>query len=170
LGKGRISVEKDAHGLKIDPQIWSEFWSSLSHVVRNAVDHGLEDEVTRKEKRKEHGVLSLESTMKDGALEISIGDNGSGIDWEAIAQKAETLGIPHQNEADLLNVLLSDGFSTKSQVSSTSGRGVGLAAVKQAVEKLSGRIEVESKVGEGTAWKFIFPSEVGSIYQEQSQN
>lgn len=153
LGKGNITVVKEDNGVRLDPQKWSEFWSSMSHVIRNAVDHGIPENSDG----NKQGALTLKSIRDKGTLAISIGDNGNGIDWDKVKTKAQEMGLPHQTKDDLVAVLFSDGFSTRENATATSGRGVGLAAVKQNVIEHHGNIMVESKQGAGTTWRFEFP-------------
>lgn len=153
LGKGEIEVVKEDNDVRLDPTRWGEFWSSMSHVIRNAVDHGLPEQSDD----SKSGKLILRSLDEQGKLVISIGDNGNGIDWDKVREKAKKQNLPHQTKDELIAVLFSDGFSTRESASATSGRGVGLAAVKQHVAEHHGHIDVDSEQGAGTTWRFEFP-------------
>jgi two-component system, chemotaxis family, sensor kinase CheA len=158
LEKGELRVDIEATGVRLDPDTWGPFFSELIHVVRNAVDHGLETDAERRESGKPpHGTLVLKASVAAGTLTFEIGDDGRGIDWEAIARKAKEHNLPHETQAELLEALCADGISTRTAVSSTSGRGVGMAAIRQRVRSLGGRIEVRSVRGVGTHWLIRFP-------------
>jgi two-component system chemotaxis sensor kinase CheA len=90
-------------------------------------------------------------------LVVEVADNGHGIAWERVRSKAKEQGLPHATREDLVNALFSDGLSTKDEVSDTSGRGVGMGSVKAACQALHGQIEVISREGEGTTFRFNFP-------------
>jgi chemotaxis protein histidine kinase CheA len=123
-------------------------------VVRNAVDHGLE---TRTEPGQRGGRLTFGARESNGVLEVVIADNGRGIAWEDLAKKAAARGLKHTTQADLVEALFADGVSTRDTVSETSGRGVGLSAVRNEVEQAGGSVTVESKRGEGTRFVFRLP-------------
>jgi HAMP domain-containing protein/HPt (histidine-containing phosphotransfer) domain-containing protein len=167
LGRGDIEVEIDAGAIRLDPEIWTPFFSELTHVIRNAVDHGLETPDERVAQAKPlRGKLSLRARVSGGALSFELADDGRGIDWEAIAKKAEERGLRHQTPADLLNALCEDGLSTRDQVTRDSGRGIGMAGVKRLVEGMHGRLEVSSTRGVGTTWIVLFawpPTEVPAL-------
>ncbi len=84
-------------------------------------------------------------------------DDGRGIAWDRIRQVAQTRGLPSGSELDLVNALFTDGVSTATQVTSVSGRGVGMAAVKSSCENLGGTMQVESEFGKSTTFRFSFP-------------
>ncbi|MBN2715877.1 MAG: HAMP domain-containing protein [Deltaproteobacteria bacterium] len=153
LGKGEIEVIKEDNGVRLDPNKWTEFWSSLSHIVRNAVDHGIPDDL----QGDSHGVLTLKSVDENGKIAISIADNGNGIDWDKVKAKAAEMGLPHKTRDDLVAVLFADGFTTRDSATATSGRGVGLSVVKHNVASHNGNVFVESQKGAGTTWRFEFP-------------
>lgn len=157
LGKPAPSVEIQGNRVRLDPQGWGSFWSALVHVARNAVDHGIESPEARVLAGKpEAGTLTLSSLRQNGQMIISMRDDGRGIDWERVRQKAMGMQLPHATQADLINALFSDGLSTRDEVSAISGRGVGLGAVRQAVLDLGGSLEVESVPGHGATWRFVF--------------
>lgn len=160
LGKGAISVDVDGHDLRTEPEAWCGFWTSLVHVIRNAVDHGLETPDERIAAGKsEFGSLALTTTTSDEEFHVSVVDDGHGVRWGRIEQLAEQRGLACQTHEDLVEALFSDGLSTAEHVTQTSGRGVGMAAVKEACERMNGRISVQSTGGQGTTFKFSFPIE-----------
>lgn len=153
--------------VRLDAQIFGHFWSSLIHVVRNAVDHGIGAPDARERAGKSAtGRLYLHTLLRPNTgntgntsaeVCIEVQDDGAGIQWEKLAHRAAALGLPHTSIEDLKAALFADNISTKDEVSDVSGRGVGMSAVKQACEELGGYIEVESEAGKGTCFRFIFP-------------
>jgi two-component system, chemotaxis family, sensor kinase CheA len=158
LGKGELDAQVRPSSARLDPTRFGPLFSELSHVMRNAVDHGLESPDERSAAgKKPNGQLTLSATAKGDSVTIEIADDGRGIDWEAIRVKGGRLGLPCRTPADLLGVLCHEGFSTRSEVTEISGRGVGMAAVKQRVENMGGRLEVRSSLGQGTTWSISVP-------------
>lgn len=157
LDKGTIDVHIESNDVRLEPHHWAPFWSAFVHVVRNAVDHGLESKSDRQAAGKPRPKLVLRTAEEDGHCRVEISDNGRGIDWDAIARKAHGLGIPSETMEDLKNALFTDGLSTRQEVSETSGRGVGMAAVRAVCEGLGGHIQVDSQRGEGTTFVFTVP-------------
>lgn len=155
LGKPNLRVEIDHGGVRLDSTHWGEFWSSLPHVIRNAVDHGLESPEDRTAAGKEEaGLLRLECRQDGDVVELSFSDDGRGIDWDKLAEKAAAKGLPHDSREDLVDAMFTDDVSTRDQATETSGRGVGLAAVRAAWKALGGHIVVDSVPGRGTSFRF----------------
>jgi chemotaxis protein histidine kinase CheA len=129
----------------------------MVHVVRNAVDHGIEDAETRLALGKpEAGTLVLAARRDQGRLIISVGDDGKGIDWAKVKAKAASVGLPCETREALVEALFADGVSTREELSDTSGRGIGLAAFRQVVASLGGHIDVQSNWGRGTRFEIAF--------------
>lgn len=165
LAKGEIEVRIDSNGLRLDRERFAPFWSSFSHVVRNAVDHGIEDPELRAERGKpQASTLHLRTFQEGDDIVLEVRDDGRGIDWNAVREKARALDLESSDGADLVEILFRAGLTTKSQVSDVSGRGVGLAAVREACEGLGGSIAVESEPGEGTLFRFTFPASLKAEY------
>ncbi|HEX9619262.1 MAG TPA: ATP-binding protein, partial [Polyangiaceae bacterium] len=158
LEKGPIAVDFDAGDLRLDPELWTPFWSAFVHVVRNAIDHGIEtaDERRAADKPPE-GVLGLTTRMESGQFVIEIRDDGRGVDWQAIKERAEERGLRAETEADLVEALFSDGISTRKIMSEYSGRGIGMGAVRAACAELGGAVSIHSTAGAGTRVEFTFP-------------
>jgi HPt (histidine-containing phosphotransfer) domain-containing protein len=158
LGKGDVHVQTESDDLRLDPDRWGPLWSALIHVVRNAVDHGLEAAPERRAAGKsERGRLRLSARRQAESFRLEISDDGRGVDWARVRELCHARGKPADTPADLTDALLSPGFSTKDEVTETSGRGVGLAAVAYAVRELSGAVSIESDAKQGTSWVLTFP-------------
>lgn len=158
LGKGEVQVIQNHHDLKLDPIYWANFWSAFVHVVRNALDHGIEPIEERITLGKsEMGTLTVTTKVQEDSFEISLRDDGRGIDWDRLAEIGKERGIPVANREDLVQVLFADGVTTAESVTETSGRGIGMSAIKAACEDLGGTIFVESEFGVGTTIRFEFP-------------
>ena len=160
LGKPEVAVEIADHGVRLDPTKFRPFWAAFSHVIRNAVDHGIEPAAERVAAGKsEHGKLQLVTKWEASTVVIEVSDDGRGIDWEAVRARARTAGLPHTTHDHLLAAMFSDGLTTRSTVTETSGRGVGLAALREACMRLRGTIEVISETERGTRFRFKLPLE-----------
>jgi two-component system, chemotaxis family, sensor kinase CheA len=160
LGKGEIELDVDAQDVRLDPQQWAPFFGELVHVVRNAIDHGLEPSGERLSLGKPaNGSLTLKARLEGEQLSFEITDDGRGIDWLGIADKAKALGLPHGNQAELLDALCAEGVTTRDSADDVSGRGVGMSSLSERVRGMQGRLEVRSAKGIGTSWfvRFRWP-------------
>src|SRR6056297_3574921 len=141
----------------IDDVCLRPLFRSWVHIFRNIIDHGIESPEERAKTGKDiKGKINVEVHKDDRNLTFKIQDDGRGIDPDSISKKAVEKGLTNtekiktKSDAQILNFIFEDGFSTKKTLSETSGRGVGLAAVKREVEKLSGTIRVQSQKDKGT--------------------
>jgi two-component system chemotaxis sensor kinase CheA len=158
LGKTPPRVELKHSDLRVPPGPWAPFWSVFSHVLNNAIDHGLEsDEERRSAGKAVPGTMDLSIAATSQEIVVEVRDDGTGIDWELVREQAAARKLPNQTRADLERALFSDRFTTREHVSQVSGRGVGLAAVQHVVTAMGGKIELESTRGVGTTWRFRFP-------------
>lgn len=159
LGKPGVDIVLDCGALRFPRgDTLAPFWSAFVHVVRNAVDHGLESAEQRQALGKaDSPSLTFAARIVDDELSVELSDNGRGIAWESIAGKARERGLPADTQEDLVRALFSDGVSTADSVTDVSGRGVGMAAVREACDKLGGRITIASESGLGTKMAFRFP-------------
>ncbi len=154
----KVEVRADGGDLRIDPKHWVTFWGAFIHAVRNAVDHGLEAGEERTARGKsEQGLVALRTYMRGDRFIVEIADDGRGIDWTFVAQKAADLGLPADTEADLRLALFRGGVSTAARVTDLSGRGIGMSAVSAAAESLGGEVEIETKGAHGTTLRVCFP-------------
>jgi two-component system chemotaxis sensor kinase CheA len=158
LGKD-IEVELDpSSDVRLCPDTWTPFWSALGHVIRNAVDHGIETSEERMRKGKmPRGRLKLRTELAGGRLFIEVSDDGRGVSWDAVAKRARERELPFATRAALVEALFTDGLSTREQITDTSGRGVGMSAVREACRMLGGHVEVESESDLGTTVRCTFP-------------
>jgi two-component system chemotaxis sensor kinase CheA len=134
----------------------------LLHLVRNAVDHGIEPPAERGRLGKSPaGALSIRASHQGKRILIEVEDDGAGIDGGLIRRKAEQRRLLRPDavleEQDLFGLLFTPGFSTRDSVTEVSGRGVGMDVVKQKVVKLGGAIEIATRPGLGTRWTIVLP-------------
>lgn len=154
----------------LDRSILELLQDPLIHLVRNAVDHGMETPEERRNAGKNStGTLEVSCKNQGQSILISIRDDGRGIDFEKIRQKAIRIA-PHNreeieaySEQQLLPYLFEAGFSTKDSVSTISGRGVGLDIVKKNLEAAKGKIDVHSVPGEGTTFELLLPLSLATV-------
>ena len=158
-----FTIESEA-AVNVDADRYAGFFRSLVHVFRNIADHGIElpEERSLVGKAPE-GTIQCLVTREAAGFTIVIRDDGRGIDYEAVRRKAVTLGLIGQEAAtdlscrDLAALIFQDGITTAATANGVSGRGVGLAAVKEELEALGGTIAVSSRPGEGTQFTFYIP-------------
>lgn len=160
LSKPVPAIEIVPTKLRLPTKKWAPLLTSLAHIVRNVVDHGLETEEERLAAGKSLPARVRLSLAKDpsGSVVLEIGDDGRGIDWDRIAARAKVAGLPHGTKAELEAALFADGVSSREEVSQTSGRGVGMGAVLAATHACGGTLTVESTRGEGTKFRFVLPA------------
>lgn len=139
----------------------------LTHLIRNAVDHGLEPPKTRTESGKEpQGRIEIRASASKRMVTLEIRDDGRGIDFHKIRDKAVELGVYTRKQADslpqeeLMNLVFLTGLSTRSVADTISGRGVGMDIVRQAMTELGGTIEVDSVLNKGTTFRLRIPVEL----------
>lgn len=153
-----VEVEVQDNHLRLPGSEFRGFLGTLVHLLRNAVDHGIEDPAARERAGKPRvGHAIIESRFEGTQLVIGIADDGRGIDWAAVRAKAEAAGLPGSTQDELVEALFHEGLSTKEVVTEISGRGVGLAAVRERCRDLGGSILVRSTEGAGTRFEFRFP-------------
>jgi signal transduction histidine kinase len=160
LGKS-VVVTVEHNDLRVPAAYLEQFWPTLIHVVRNAVDHGAQAGSARLAFGKSLAVnIVLATRQSDDGVVVEVRDDGPGIDRGALMHSAQTKGYAVSNATPLQDLVFMDGVSSRSEVSETSGRGIGLAAVKQACEAEGGRVELHSDPGHGTTFTFSFPRPV----------
>jgi len=157
-----VRLEVSGADTELDKLIVEELVDPLMHIVRNAIDHGIEPVEERLAAGKDvQGCIKINAFQRGNHVVISVSDDGKGIDRAALFAKAESLGLISQDselsDREVLNLIFSPGLSTQSQVSETSGRGVGMDVVRENVMALGGAVEVESISGRGTTISMTLP-------------
>ena len=149
---------------ELDRTVVDQIGDPLQHLLRNSADHGLESAEVRRERGKsETGTIFLNAYQEGNNVIIQVGDDGNGIDVEAVKAKAVERGVITQDQADVMtqkeavNLLFMPSFSMAKQITDISGRGVGLDVVKSNIEALGGDVEVKTKLGEGSTFTVRLP-------------
>jgi two-component system chemotaxis sensor kinase CheA len=157
-----VNIEMVGEETEIDRNMVDEIYNPLVHMVRNAVDHGLEIPEDRvKAGKTEKGAISLRAYHRGGNIVIEISDDGRGLNKQKILDKALEKGMISDagdlSDQDVYRMILLPGLSTAEKITDVSGRGVGMDVVKQSVEKLRGKMDIESRPGKGTTFITRFP-------------
>ncbi|NES21539.1 MAG: chemotaxis protein CheA, partial [Symploca sp. SIO3E6] len=163
LGK-QVQLEMEGEDTELDKTLIEAIADPLTHLVRNCVDHGIEAPGVRTAAGKPAaGRLFLRAGHESGHVNIEIADDGAGINSRRIKELAVQRGILTQekanriSEAEALNLIFLPSFSTAEQVTNLSGRGVGMDVVRTNIEKISGTVDVQSRLGKGTSFKLKIP-------------
>jgi two-component system chemotaxis sensor kinase CheA len=159
-----IEVEILGESVTLDKYLLDSLADPITQIVKNSADHGLESAERRTALGKpKKGKITLNAQMRDGSAIIEVKDDGAGIDGEALKNKALQNGIATKealaamSDSDVFGLIFEPGISTAKQVSSLSGRGVGMDIVKTNIERLGGSIEIESRQNEGTTMRLKMP-------------
>lgn len=157
-----IQVEVSGEETEVDKTIAEELTDPLLHMVRNACDHGVDTPEERVAAGKPRmATVKLSAYHQGGQIVIEIGDDGRGLHREKIIAKAVQKGLiepnAHLSEQEVFNLIFEPGFSTAAQVTDLSGRGVGMDVVRRNIQKLRGRIDIQSKQGKGTTFFLRLP-------------
>lgn len=147
---------------EVDRTVVERLVDPLTHMIRNAVDHGLEDKERRRASGKAStGTVTLSAVHRSGRVVIELQDDGGGIDRDRVRQIAVDKGLVGESDelsdAEIDNLLFRPGFSTRSEVSNLSGRGVGMDVVKSEIQALGGRVSIHSESGVGTTVTISLP-------------
>jgi two-component system chemotaxis sensor kinase CheA len=163
LGK-QVVLEMHGKETELDRTLLEAVKDPLTHLVRNAVDHGVETpEIRTAGGKPAIGVLGLKAYHEGGHVVVEVTDDGAGIDPEIIGRIAVKRGLVTTDQLDrmrreeILDLLFRPGFSTAAAVTNVSGRGVGMDVVRTNIEKIGGMVDVESAVGKGTTWRLTIP-------------
>ncbi|MEI4830570.1 chemotaxis protein CheA [Bacillus sp. FJAT-53711] len=163
LGK-KIDLQITGEDTEVDKIVIDEIGDPLVHIIRNAIDHGIETvDVRRNAGKSETGTIKLEAFHSGNHVVIQISDNGSGIHKGRVLKKAIQNGVVTEAEANKLTdrevyeLILAPGFSTAEVVSDLSGRGVGLDVVKHTINSLGGHVIIESEEGKGSTFRIELP-------------
>ena len=163
LGR-RIRLEVEGQDTELDKSLLEAIKDPLTHAVRNSLDHGIEPPDVRVATGKNpEGTLKLRAAQEGSHVIIEVSDDGAGIDVEKVRQKAIERGVitperaVHLGERELLQLIFLPGFSTAEAVTKVSGRGVGMDVVRTNVEKIGGKVEIDSHAGNGTTLRMRIP-------------
>ena len=164
-----VTIHGDS--IEVDKRILEGVKDPLIHLVRNSVDHGLERPEERQAAGKPPvGSVTISISQTDGGrVEVFVRDDGKGLNPEVLRQKAVRLGLLSSDEAELiddasaLELIFRSGFSTSSTVTGVSGRGLGMAIVREGVEALGGKISIDSKPGRGTSFRLTLPLALATL-------
>jgi two-component system, chemotaxis family, sensor kinase CheA len=160
----RVQLKIEGEDTEIDRALVEKLNECLVHLIRNAIDHGIEppDERTAAGKPPE-GLMEISASQSEGSVIVVVRDDGRGIDPNKIRRKAIERGLLTEEQAsslsddDAIQFIFRSGFSTKEEVSEVSGRGVGMDAVKAAMEQIGGTIDLHSQIGAGTTVTLRLP-------------
>ena len=163
LGK-QVLVDIEGGDVELDREMIEMIRDPLTHIIRNAVDHGIEKPADRlKAGKREIGILSVSARQSGNQILIDIHDDGRGIDGKKLVEKAIANGVIEKADAaqlsqrEQLALIFEAGLSTAKEVTAISGRGVGMDVVRSNVERIGGIVEVDSKLGEGTRMTLRVP-------------
>ncbi|MGC8763387.1 MAG: chemotaxis protein CheA [Acidobacteriota bacterium] len=157
-----VSVTLYGGDTELDKTVMDELVTPLIHILRNAIDHGIEPPGERVALGKPRGgTLAIQAYQKGNSIVIEVSDDGRGLQTEKIREKAVALGLVAPevalDEEQVLDLIFRSGFSSADEVTEVSGRGVGLDAVKTAIERMKGTIAVWSEPGRGTTFQITLP-------------
>jgi two-component system chemotaxis sensor kinase CheA len=163
LGR-RVRLQVEGQDTELDKSLLEAIKDPLTHAVRNSLDHGIEPPAEREAAGKDpEGTLKLRAVQEGSHVVIEISDDGAGIAVDKVRQKAIERGLitpdraAHMAERELQQLIFLPGFSTAAAVTNVSGRGVGMDVVRTNVEKIGGKVEIDSRVGKGTTLRMRIP-------------
>jgi two-component system chemotaxis sensor kinase CheA len=163
LGK-QVQLVMQGKETELDRSLLEAVKDPLTHLVRNAVDHGIQEPDVRIAAGKPpEGTLTLRAYHEGGHVAVEVADDGAGMDVNRIAQKAVEKGllraeqVATMDKRDIMAMVFQPGFSTAAKVTNVSGRGVGMDVVKTNIERIGGTVSVDSTLGEGTIWRLNIP-------------
>ena len=166
----KVDFRVEGQDIELDRTILDEISDPLMHVLRNAVDHGIEPPEERVEAGKpEQGVVELSAHREHDTVVIEVSDDGGGLDVDRIREKAVSKGLASKEaisalpDEEVYDYVFHPGFSTNDEITDVSGRGVGMDVVKTTVEALDGSVSVTSTLGEGSTFRIRLPVSVAII-------
>jgi len=169
LGK-KVDIQISGSENEIDKNLIESLSEVFLHMIRNAIDHGIEKPEERIAAGKnETGLLVIRCVRESGNMKITITDDGKGINTEEIRKKIVDTGMVSKENAanltedELINFIFQSGFSTSAKLSNVSGRGVGMDAVKSNIERIKGSISIQTKAGEGTVFSISVPLSLAAL-------
>ena len=163
LGK-KVELVMEGKETELDRSLLEAVKDPLTHLVRNAVDHGIEETEKRIAAGKSpEGTLTLRAYHEGGHVAVDVADDGAGMDVNRIAEKAVEKGllraeqVATMDKREIMAMVFQPGFSTAAKVTNVSGRGVGMDVVKTNIERIGGAVSVDSTLGQGTVWRLTIP-------------
>jgi len=160
MGKDHVQVQVEHNTLRFSRERFGSFWSAFVHVLRNAVDHGVENKQERlKSGKPENSLIKVSTAIKGEHFVVAVEDDGPGINWSLLQAKADELGVADYSKDNPEEVLFLSGVSSKRHVTEFSGRGIGMGVLQEACQELQGSIEVFSQKCIGTKVQFSFPAD-----------
>ncbi|WP_447894842.1 chemotaxis protein CheA [Vreelandella sp. GE22] len=160
LGK-EIELITEGKSTELDKSLVERITDPLTHLVRNSLDHGIEmPEVREALGKPRQGKLTLAARHQGGNILIEVKDDGAGMDRDRLLAKARENGLnvsDTMTDEEVFQLIFAPGFSTAAEVTDVSGRGVGMDVVKRNIQKMGGRVEIQSKLGEGTNTRIVLP-------------
>ncbi|MGB9236901.1 MAG: chemotaxis protein CheW, partial [Terriglobales bacterium] len=160
----RVRIEMEGEGTELDKTLIEAIKDPLTHLVRNAADHGIESTERRQAAGKDpEGLLKLRAYHEGGQVNIEISDDGAGVDLKKVVEKSVQMGLIGSDQAARLtereaaSLIFLPGLSTAEKVTNVSGRGVGMDVVKTNIERIGGTVDMQSAVGSGTTVKIKIP-------------
>jgi len=158
----KVHLKMSGEDTEIDRNVVDELYEPMVHMIRNSVDHGIEPPEERKRIGKtESGEILLKAYHQGGKIIVEITDDGRGLDKKGIVEKAKANNFISDEDkltdSEIYNLIFQPGFSTAKKVTDISGRGVGMDVVKKALEKLRGRVEINTRPGQGSTFVISLP-------------
>lgn len=165
----KVHLVTEGEGTEVDKTVIERLADPLTHMLRNAIDHGLEaPEARLAAGKREEGLVRLSATHRSGRIVIDVADDGAGIDRPRVRAIAESKGLISPSEQlsdeEVDNLIFLPGFSTASTISDISGRGVGMDVVKRSIQALGGRVSITSRPGEGSTFTLSLPLTLAVLY------
>jgi two-component system chemotaxis sensor kinase CheA len=159
VGK-QVAVEISGEDVELDTSVIERLRDPLTHMIRNAVDHGIESpELRRARGKSAAATIGLRASHHDGMIVVEVADDGAGLDLVRLRERARVMGIDagRLSDREVLRLILVPGFSTAREVTEVSGRGIGLDIVEKNVSAIGGAIGIESEMGRGTTFTIRLP-------------
>jgi two-component system, chemotaxis family, sensor kinase CheA len=160
----QVHLELEGADTELDRSILEAIKYPLTHLLRNCIDHGIESAAVRSDRGKSpQGYLCLRAFYESGKVNLEISDDGSGIDPEALKQRAQQLQLINaaqaesMSETEAMNLIFMPGFSTAEKITNLSGRGMGMDVVRRNLEAINGTVDLQSQPGQGTTFRLKIP-------------
>ncbi|MCL2548947.1 MAG: chemotaxis protein CheW, partial [Symbiobacteriaceae bacterium] len=165
----RVTINIEGEETEIDRSAAEKLFDPLMHLVRNAVSHGIEENVADRIRlgKKTDGQVTVRAYSRQGSVFIEVIDDGKGIDYERVLAKARRVGLADEyteySNDEIIRFLFMPGFSTQEQVNSISGRGVGMNVVEEEMRRLGGKVDVSSRKDEGSVFSLRIPMNLAVV-------